>query len=341
MTTLPRRLGGIEALRGLAAVSVILYHVSRHVDQAFGAPGLVAALQPGHAGVDLFFVISGFIILFVHRADLGRPRRLGHYLARRATRVLPLYWAALAVTIGMALAAERGWPDAAALLRSVLLLPFGEPLLGVAWTLQYEAVFYLLFAAMILSRPAGALLMAGWFAWVAAAALGLAPASAAPPDGAYALQFAFGMAAAWLAGRGELPAPRLLAAGGALAFGAAMLAEGLGRLDGYGDAARLAYGLPAALLLLGLAGAERQGGLAVPGWLRHLGGASYAMYLFQFVFIGVAWQAWRLLGLGAALPAWACFAALSAAAILGGLATSWLVEKPLLRWMRRPPGGGA
>jgi peptidoglycan/LPS O-acetylase OafA/YrhL len=81
MTTIPWRLGGIEALRGLAAISVIFYHVSRHVNQAFGTPGLVAAFQAGHAGVELFFVISGFIILFVHGQDSGRPRRLGHYIS--------------------------------------------------------------------------------------------------------------------------------------------------------------------------------------------------------------------------------------------------------------------
>ena len=70
------RLVGIEAGRGIAASLVVLYHVSRHLDQAFGAPMLVHAFQFGHSGVDFFFVISGFIILFVHYRDIDNPLRL-------------------------------------------------------------------------------------------------------------------------------------------------------------------------------------------------------------------------------------------------------------------------
>ncbi len=55
----------------------------------FPASGLFAF---GHAGVDFFFVLSGFIILHVHAGDIGRPVRLGHYLQRRFTRVYPFYW---------------------------------------------------------------------------------------------------------------------------------------------------------------------------------------------------------------------------------------------------------
>jgi len=72
-----RKLTGIEASRGVAATAVVLYHSARHLDHVYGVPGLMRVFQFGHAGVDLFFVISGFIILFVHYGDLGRPERLG------------------------------------------------------------------------------------------------------------------------------------------------------------------------------------------------------------------------------------------------------------------------
>ena len=61
--------------------------------------GWRAAFQFGHAGVDLFFVISGFVILFVHWEDIGRPQRISRYAGRRLTRILPIYWVALALTI--------------------------------------------------------------------------------------------------------------------------------------------------------------------------------------------------------------------------------------------------
>ncbi len=46
----------------------------------------------GHAGVDFFFVLSGFIIMHAHTADIGKPERLYRYLWRRATRIYPIYW---------------------------------------------------------------------------------------------------------------------------------------------------------------------------------------------------------------------------------------------------------
>ena len=150
------RLGGIEALRGLAASAVVLYHAARHVDKAYGAPGLAHAFLPGHAGVDLFFVLSGFIILHVHARDIGVPARLPHYANRRFSRVMPLYWVALCVTILAGSLGGHGWPAPWRVAVSASLLPAHlEPLLGVAWTLQYEIVFYAAFALLVLDRKSG------------------------------------------------------------------------------------------------------------------------------------------------------------------------------------------
>ncbi len=143
-----------------------------------------------------------------------------------------------------------------------------------------------------------------------------------------------GMGVAQALHRGWAPPPRLAAGAGLLLLSGAGVLEGAGLLDGYGALARLAYGLPAALLVLGVAAADRAGSLTVPGWLRRIGGASYSIYLFQFVFIGAAWQAWRAVGLDRHAPAFACFLALSAAGVAGGLATARLVEQPLLRLIR-------
>src|SRR5215467_10685301 len=107
------KLSGIEISRGLAASAVVLYHAARHLNQAYGMPTLTSVFQFGHAGVDLFFVISGFIIVYVHYNDIGTPDRLGHYVSRRITRVMPTYWVALAVTTLIAVAGSRGVPSLA------------------------------------------------------------------------------------------------------------------------------------------------------------------------------------------------------------------------------------
>src|SRR3984885_1419086 len=84
------RLEGVEAGRGVAALLVVLYHAALHVEGDVPGSAVLWGLPHfGHAGVDFFFVLSGFIISFVHRKDVGRPDRLGHYLERRFTRVFP------------------------------------------------------------------------------------------------------------------------------------------------------------------------------------------------------------------------------------------------------------
>lgn len=124
---------------------------------------------------------------------------------------------------------------------------------------------------------------------------------------------------------------------GALAFIAALVAESAGYLFGFGVAARFAYGVPAALLISGLATAEQSRLLTVPSWLNSIGGASYSIYLFQFVFIGAVWQAWLRMGLNSYVHDWLCFVVLAASAVIGGIVVSLIIEKPLLQTMRDKP----
>ena len=335
------RLIGIEALRGVAATAVVLSHAAGHVDKAFGAPMLMTFFRAGHAGVDLFFAVSGFIIFFVHRGDIGRPDRLRHYLGRRFNRVLPLYWTALAVTVAMIVAGGHALPAPVQLLWFAALLPtVADPLLGIAWTLQFEMVFYAVFAVLIASRRAGAALLTAWLCWIIATAAGYwSGAIPAALCGAFGFEFFMGMAAAALLSRGRVPAPRLLAALALAAFAAALVLESAGILGGFGVAARFAYGIPAALLILGISAAEQQHALSIPRWLRVLGGASYSIYLFQFVFIGVVWQTLIALSLERRVSHLVLFLLLAAAAVIGGLMTARLVEQPLLQAMRGPRRG--
>jgi len=66
------KIWGIEAARGVAACMVVFYHAARHIQQDTGASVLWGMSQFGHAGVDFFFVLSGFIIYWVHSKDIGQ-----------------------------------------------------------------------------------------------------------------------------------------------------------------------------------------------------------------------------------------------------------------------------
>ncbi len=312
------------------------YHVSRHINKAFAAPGLVALFEPGQAGVDVFFTLSGFIILHVHRTDIGRPTRLAHYLGRRFTRVLPLYWIALLVAILMGSAASHTWPPPWRLFFSVLLLPsHQEPLLGVAWTLQFEVLFYTAFALLILNRTLGAMVLAAWFLCIACSVSGLTLALLPPQlTGIYGLEFFIGMATAQLLHNGRAKNPGLVAGAGLGLFVIGLLLAT--RVTGeFGAAARLIYAVPTSLIIFGLASMDQAGVDFVPEWARRIGGASYSIYLFQFVFIGIVWQAIKRGGLDHAVPSPALFLILAVSAVAGGVLTSRWIETPMLNLLRR------
>ncbi len=334
-----QRLYGIEACRGVAATMVVCYHVARHLDQAAPVPVLRAALQFGHAGVDLFFVLSGFIILFVHRRDIGRPDRLRHYLGRRVTRLMPTYWVALLLMVVVLGFSHAGLPSASQILWSLAPLPGRQsPLVVGGWTLQFETLFYGLFAILILNRRLGLLVMAAWAALTAQSMLGgwmdRPFARIWQLTQMYDVEFFIGMGVALALLRGRVPGARAVLWVGLLGFAVSALAEDLGRLNGYGAAARFAYGLPAGLILMGIAELDRQGRLHVSLPLRWLGAGSYSIYLFQFIFIAVIWHALVLLGLDAALPTPVLFAVLAGGAVIGGMLMSERVEKPLIRMVR-------
>jgi peptidoglycan/LPS O-acetylase OafA/YrhL len=334
------RLAGIEAGRGIAATAVVLYHAARLLDQNHlpQASLLARVFQFGHAGVDFFFVISGFIILYVHARDIGVPARAAHYVQRRFSRVMPIYWVALLCTIALVLLGRsHPAPGPDAIVWSALLLPsHGQPLLGVAWTLQYEAVFYAVFAVLIVNRVAGAIMFGAWGAWIASGLLmdtsfGL-PAAL---NGVFNIEFFAGMAAAYCLKRYGVRAPLLLLALGIALFALTSSAEDIGAINGYGGAARVLYGAASVCAVLGAVAADLRGRLHVPGLLRSLGAASYSIYLFQFIFIGVIWRGLGAAGLQYRMPAAVTFVMLVLGAVLGGVATSRLIEYPLMQRLRR------
>lgn len=330
----PRRLAGIEAGRGIAATFVVLYHVARHMFKAVDAPLEQGILQFGHAGVDFFFVISGFIILYVHYADIGKPARLRRYLGRQFTRLIPTYWVALALTVVIDLAAHHGAPSLADLALSASLLPSNRDMvLGVAWTLRFEFLFYALFCVLIINRAAGMVVLALWLIATISAWLFAFDAVWLPAQfySAYNLEFFLGMSAACVLHNHTVLRPRVVLAAGFLLFATTAVLKIVHALDGYGNGGRLAYGMAAAIMVLGIAEADRQDLLRVPWVLRTLGRASYSVYLFQFVFIGTAWQALRALHLDQPLPPVLVFLALALAAVGGGVAMSGWVEHPLMR----------
>lgn len=138
------RLLQIDALRGIAAVAVVLYHFTQRFVELFSpaqTPSLL--VSQGHYGVNLFFIISGFVIFMT----LDRTRQPMDFVVSRFSRLFPAYWCAIAltffITLILALPLKTVTPMQA--LGNILMLHglFKVPHVdGVYWTLQIELLFY-------------------------------------------------------------------------------------------------------------------------------------------------------------------------------------------------------
>ena len=167
-------LNTLQSCRAFAAMLVVCYHLGGTIalTRYFGVGWVSRPFAFGHAGVEFFFVLSGFIIVHVHQGDFGWPSRLGNYLKKRLVRIYPVYWMVFTAVSIAALPfsslRETLPSDPAVILKALLLLPqdrevvggTGAPLLGVAWSLQYEILFYGGVASFIVSRWLGAALVA-------------------------------------------------------------------------------------------------------------------------------------------------------------------------------------
>lgn len=357
----PARSGfaGVQMLRGLAASGVVLFHLLPFEAKYLGGGQLVpGAAVLGQAGVDVFFVISGFIVTVSTAPGSGRGHEAGlagaaGFLRRRLWRIYPTYWVYFALLLAVYLVAPGVMNHAEAeqpsLLASFLLLPSSAPpLLLVAWTLTFELYFYLVFALLLATVPRRRLGLAllGWAAATILLRLAL-PAPRAPlADLAFNplnLEFIAGCAIGlW----GPRARPRLgagIAAAGPA--GAVLLVWLVGAATPFTSIwlrVALMGGL-AAVLLCGVVAWEVPGVSRVPAPLRRLGDASYSLYLSHLLAIGAVGLLWR--HALAVLPAPAgqttdlhllALATAGLAALAVGWASYRLVERPLADRRNRP-----
>ncbi|ACB97410.1 acyltransferase family protein [Beijerinckia indica] len=222
MTVARRRtLTNIQILRGFAAASVALAHAANQFPEVGSIPRIDAA----QAGVDVFFVISGFIMVYVTST---RPQTSSQFLLNRASRIVPNYWFYTLATAALAIAAPAVFRGTSFNLPHLILSLFFvahpnpalddsvSPLLRVGWTLNYEMFFYLIFAIGLLRPQSKVTTSVGII--ISLVFLGFLLPDPGPVTRFYTrdimLEFVFGMllAIAYLRGLPKLPVSLILAA---------------------------------------------------------------------------------------------------------------------------------
>ena len=145
----------LQIYRGWAAMLVVLFHATGIGWHQFQASFLGNYFEMGSAGVDFFFVLSGFLITHIHLKDIGKPDRLGSYARKRFVRIYPAYWVVtLAILPFYWIVPGWGQGDEktpSVIANSFLLLPMLRgPVLMAGWTLCHEVLFYLVFGLFTL-----------------------------------------------------------------------------------------------------------------------------------------------------------------------------------------------
>ena len=321
---------------------ILLYHAEHGIfrrPKYFGCEVLGRLVDFAPACLDLFFVLSGFIIMYAHSADIGRPSALGAYFWRRFSRAYLFYWVVLAFVLPVLfLVPDFGFEyqrDPGVILRSFLLAP--EPhwhmVVTVAWTMVYEVFFYLVFSLLILNRPLGIVVFLGWtlgtliHPWL----------NTVHGDFVFSpvhLRFVAGMLVCMAVRRWRIPAPRLLARLGLGLF----LATGVvwsycGPLESWHHVSCFVLG--SCLLIAGLTEAERSGLIAAPASLVYLGNAAFAIYLVHFLALSLIAKVCHSLRFDQWMPTGALFALCVLGAVAVGCVCHHLIEHPLHVWSKR------
>jgi peptidoglycan/LPS O-acetylase OafA/YrhL len=289
-------INSIQFLRGVAALAVVIHHTGGYVKRYYPTLLLGDYFGIGFAGVDLFFVISGFIIYFTSKKYLDNPNSLREYFKKRIIRVYPIYW--IFTTVLFVLSAlitfvlqknifSIGYPHTfSAYLQTYTLFPLHFAINPVTWTLSFELFFYLCFALLIIDKRL-------WVIHAVILGVSLGNIFWWNTEGhevnssyfnfifsGYNFEFLLGFLIGKFYEKINL---NNLSALVVLLIGIGVLLKFGYDVGDYDSYQRLfTFGVPSGLIVLALLNLEKNKVLKIPSWGITLGDASYALYLIHF-----------------------------------------------------------
>lgn len=328
-----RQIESIQFLRFIAALIVVIYHASLAMD-VYGLNDksynyFANIFSIGESGVHIFFVISGFIMVYTTVNSPRNHQTVFLFLYRRAARIYPIYWiCCLFYLVIHIYVLEPHNLDIIKLVKALLLWPgYSAGIIGPGWTLSYEIYFYVCFGLTLFFSPVPALIaltIAMSVAILSGIALGSSRIEMQVLTNPLLVEF---LAGAWIA-MFCLSRHQISTKVTDLLIGAALILFAVPVWFDLGIPSVLRMGLPSALIILGLVQRERQGRLPnfVRDWSR-LGDQSYSLYLLHNLVLDLVFI--TLVSLGAT----ASFGWLWAFA---GIIASLFVSRYIHLWLEAP-----
>jgi exopolysaccharide production protein ExoZ len=346
------KLIGVQYLRAIAALMVAYCHALIQFPQyqPYLSRYLFAETHLAN-GVDLFFVISGFIMLVSSRRTLP-----GDFLVRRIIRIVPLYW-----TLTTVLALMLLWHPAlfrttvmgpGYFAKSLLFVPYSNPgqhghmfpLLVPGWSLNFEMFFYAIFACALFAPLKHRVVLTGVIFTILVGLGYLLRNAALGAEISFftdfrLFEFLFGMAIAHFYIAGSLRFPAVMSLTFVLGGFLALLAgfPMLHLAPGSTLQVLLEDELPAVALVLGIVSLEAKRSLPKLPFLAFLGDASYSMYLSHIFSLGAASKLWLMAGLmrptASSAVEFVCFALVLV--VIGSVLTYRVLEQPMLLGLHR------
>ena len=342
-----KKLNLLQVYRGIAAVLVVMIHLTKMSAERLNQVIFFNLFLVGWSGVDYFFVLSGFIMVYVHRSAIGKKNQLKSFLVKRGVRIYPIYWI-ITLTVLCFFLVIPGFANNEDLslgnvIASLLLIPQkDQPILEVGWTLIYEINFYLLFSIAIWLKPKHSVPLLS--AWLLVTILHYRKIVKFPQDffwletvfGDMNLELVLGCLAAYIvikynnnigkyrwtlfgiANLGYVISLGIFVASGKIPFG---------RIP--------TFGVLAALLIIAATSIDLKDSPKIPDILIFLGEASYSIFLTHVPVISAITKIVQGANLGKYFDGFFAPALLAVFAVVFGCIFYSLIEKPLTVFLRQ------
>jgi exopolysaccharide production protein ExoZ len=330
----------IQGFRGIAALLVLMFHVSGTYLDKYKGVFFYNIFSQGYSGVDFFFVLSGFIIYFVNAKDIGSRSKYKQYILKRLIRIYPIHWVATTfmLLIFLTFGFGKGLADNFMIvIKTYLLFPQEAQLNGVVWTLTHEVFFYIMFSLLILikrRRVSFSIL----FIWLLISAF-LFIIDVESENfyikfifSKYNLEFALGclMGHMVLNYRLKIKYGILFLGIISLFFSWTINYKQIVQVDRV-----IAYGIPFSLIILGGGALAYYKNFKIPSFLNTIGDASYSIYLSHLTLLNSFIDLFELLGVYRVIGHRFGVNIIVFLTIIFGCLFYVIFEKPILKVLRK------